>query len=127
MTQQKMIDLVRRYFYGVDNADFEIIVETMTDDCVFTVETHGVKLQGGEEIERMFLRLWGRHPSVKHQDFVYVADPGQGRIAARFSVVNTHHDGSLTHKSNCNFFELSDGRFSRIAVYMAGGNTLTPD
>jgi ketosteroid isomerase-like protein len=127
MTQQEMIDFVKRYFHGVDNADLEDIVETLTDDCVFTVETHGVKLQGVEEIEHMFLRLWGSHASVKHQDFVFVADPGQGRIAARFSVVNTHHDGSLTNKSNCNFFELRDGRFSRIAVYMAGENTLIPD
>ena len=127
MKQQEMIDLVEKYFTGVDNADFEVIVETLADDCVFSVETHGVKLQGVDEIERMFLRLWSSHATVKHQDFVYVADPGQGRIAARFSVVNTHHDGSLTNKSNCNFFELRDGRFSRIAVYMAGENTLIPD
>jgi ketosteroid isomerase-like protein len=127
MKQQEMIDLVEKYFTGVDNADFEVIVETLADDCVFSVETHGVKLQGVDEIERMFLRLWSSHAAVNHQDFVYVADPGQGRIAARFAVVNRHHDGSLTNKSNCNFFELRDGRFSRIAVYMAGENTLTPD
>ncbi|MDP7603359.1 MAG: nuclear transport factor 2 family protein [Alphaproteobacteria bacterium] len=126
MTQHEMIELVKRYFHGVDNTKFEAIAETLTDDCVFSVETHGVKLQGVAEIEGMFLRLWASFAAVKHQDFIYVADPGQGRIAARFAVVNTHHDGSLTNKSNCNFFELRDGRFSRIAVYMAGENTLTP-
>ena len=124
MTQQEMIDLVKRYFHGVDQEDFGAISETLTDDCVFTVETHGVKLQGIGEIERMFQRLWDNHAKVIHQHFVYVPAPDDGRIAARFAVLNTHHDGSQTHKSNCNFFEIRGRRFSRIAVYMAGENTL---
>ncbi len=74
----------------------------------------------------MFRRLWDNHESVSHQDFVYVPDPESGRIAVRFSVINTRHDGSKIYKSNCNFFEIRDGRFSRIAVYMAGENTLNP-
>ncbi len=124
MTRQEMIDLVKRYFQGVDQADFEAVTETLTDDCVFSVETHGVELQGIEEIEGMLRRLWTNHRSVRHENFSFVADLGESRIAARFQVVNTHHDGNLTHKSNCNFFEVRDGRFCRVAVYMAGENTL---
>jgi ketosteroid isomerase-like protein len=119
-----MTALVERYFGGVDAADFGAIAATLTDDCVFTVETHGVRLQGTGEIESMFQRLWNNHASVRHEDFVFVADPPADRIAVRFAVINTHHDGSRTHKSNCNFFEVRDGRFCRIAVYMAGDNTL---
>ena len=74
MTHQKKIGLVKRYIHGVDQEDFGAISETLTDDCVFTVETHD--------------------------------------------------DGSQTHKSNCNFFEIRGGRFSHIAVYMTGENTL---
>ncbi len=124
MTKQDMVDLVERYFYGVDRADIDVIRETLTHDCVFTVETHDVTLVGIEEIERMFNRLWTNHASVRHQDFVHVPDPDARRIAVRFSVINSHHDGSRTHKSNCNFFEIRDARFSRVAVYMAGENTL---
>ncbi len=124
MNETEMIDLVRRYFDGVDREDFATLSATLTDDCVFTVETHGVRLQGSAEIKAMFVRLWDNHASVRHQDFVYVPAPDNDRIAVRFAVVNTHHDGSLTHKSNCNFFEIRDGRFVRVAVYMAGENTL---
>ena len=124
MGRQEMIDLVRRYFTAVDGEDFAAIATTLADDCVFTVETHGVRLEGLAAIEAMFRRLWDAHESVEHRDFVYLADPGDGRIAAQFAVVNTHHDGALTHKSNCNFFEIRDGRFSRVAIYMAGENTL---
>ena len=124
MTENEMIDLVRRYFDGVDKEDFAAVNATLTDDCVFTVETHGVNLQGREEIKGMFMRLWDNHTSARHQDFVYVPAPNDDRIAVRFAVVNTDRDGNLTHKSNCNFFEICDGRFGRVAVYMAGENTL---
>ncbi len=124
MTKQQMIDLVLKYFDGVDNADFTKIRSTITDDCLFTVETHSVRLQGMTDIEAMFDRLWENHAEVCHKDFIFVPAPDEDRVAARFAVVNTHHDGSLTHKSNCNFFRVRGDRFSEIAVYMTGENTL---
>ena len=127
MTKQQIIDLVERYFQGVDAMDYGVIAETLDSECIITVETHGARFQGFAEIERMFRRLWDDHAAVSHRNFVFVPDPDEGRIAARFAVVNTHHDGSETHKSNCNFFEIRDGRFCRIAVYMAGDNTLISD
>ena len=122
-----MIDLVARYFSAVDREDVEAVNATLANDCVFTVETHGVRLEGHDAIAGMMRRLWANHAAVRHEDFVYVPAPDDGRIAVRFAVVNTHHDGGVTHKSNCNFFEISDGRFNRVAVYMAGANTLDTD
>ena len=127
MNEQDMVSLVARYFAGVDAEDYEAISATLAPDCLFTVETHGVKLQGHREIKDMLERLWSSHASVLHKDFVYTAAPDHNRIAVRFAVVNTHHDGSQTHKSNSNFFEIRDGVFSRISVYMAGENTLDTD
>ncbi len=124
MTRQDMIDLVNQYFSGVDGEDFQAITETLTSECIFTVETHGVRLQGHDQIKTMFDRLWSNHAAVRHQDFVHVASPAEGRIATRFQVINTHHDGQVTYKSNCNFFEIVDSRFASVAVYMAGQNTL---
>ena len=124
MDRRAMIDLVEAYFAAVDAEDFAAIRATLAEDCVFSVETHGIRLQGLDEMECMFRKLWADHASVRHGDFVHVAAPEDGRIATRFAVVNTLHDGALVHKSNCNFFEIEDGRFSRVAVYMAGENTL---
>ena len=120
-----MIELVGRYFAAVDGEDFAAIASTLTEDCVFTVETHAIRLEGLDRIREMFTRLWADHAAVRHYDFVHVAAPGAGRIATRFSVVNTHHNGTEIHKSNCNFFEIREGQFNRVAVYMAGENTLT--
>ena len=124
MKKAKIIALVEQYFAAVDGGNYRILSATLTDDCVFSVETHGVELRGLDEIKPMFDKLWSDHAVVQHKDFVHVPAPDEGRVATRFQVVNTHHDGTLVHKSNCNFFEIRDGKFSRVAVYMAGPNTL---
>ena len=124
MSRDELIALVQRYFAAVDGEDIDALLETLTEDCVFTVETHGVRLQGHAQIAGMLQRLWDSHLAVRHWQFVYVPDAEGGRAAVRFQVENTELDGSLTHKSNCNFFELRDGRFAAVAVYMAGPNTL---
>jgi len=127
MTRAELIELVERYFSAVDAEDWAVLSATLAAECVFSVETHGVRLDGIEAIEAMFRRLWSDHAAVRHQDFVHVPYPRKNRIASRFLVINTHHDGRLVHKSNCNFFEASRGRFDRVAVYMAGENTLDKD
>lgn len=124
MTKADQIALVERYFTAVDGEDLEGVLATLRSDCAFTVETHGVALSGHDEIAGMLRRLWANHRGVKHHGFTHVAEPEAGRIASRFSVENTELDGRITRKSNCNFFEIVEGRFARIAVYMAGPNTL---
>lgn len=124
MPDSTLETLVRRYFAGVDAADFEKVRATLAPDCLFTVETHGVRLEGIDAIRGMLRRLWDSHAAVEHRDFVFTTAPAEGRVAVRFAVVNTRHDGTLVHKSNANFFEARDGRFTRVSVYMAGDNTL---
>ena len=124
MGRDELVALVERYFASVDGEDFDILRSTLTDNCIFTVETHGIELNGIDAIASMFDRLWSDHASVHHTDFTHVSDPNGDRIASRFTVVNTELNGDLTYKSNCNFFEVDGDRFSRISVYMAGSNTL---
>lgn len=127
MQPPDQIALVETYFAAVDAEDLPGVLATLTPDCVFTVETHGIRLDGHDQITGMFERLWASHQSVQHDRFTHVPDPAGGRIASRFRVVNTETDGSLTYKSNCNFFEIEAGRFKAVAVYMAGPNTLTAE
>ena len=119
-----MIAMVERYFKGVDLESFEEIAATLTDNCTFSVETHGVKLQGNKAIKMMFDRLWSNHKSVEHKDFSFVVDTESQKIAAQCSVGNGELDGSTVYKSNCNFFTIKNGKFNSVAVYMAGPNTL---
>ena len=127
MQRDELVALVEKYFSSVDGEDFEALRSTLNDNCVFTVETHGIELKGIDAISVMFDRLWADHKAVQHKDFTHVPDADGGRIASRFTVVNTELNGDLTYKSNCNFFEVSGDLFSRVAVYMAGPNTLHSD
>ena len=116
--------MVTDYFNFVDSENLTSILELMTEDCSFNVETHGVKLKGLKQISTMFERLWDNHEWVKHDQFEWVEGRLQQDIAVRFKVTNKLHDGTLVHKSNCNFFTLQNGLFSTVRVYMAGVNTL---
>ena len=121
--RQMVID----YFNFVDSENLPSILELMAEDCLFNVETHGVKLQGINQISTMFERLWSNHEWVKHDKFEWVEGSLDQDIAVRFKVTNKLHDGTLVNKSNCNFFTLQNGLFSTVRVYMAGVNTLYKD
>ena len=120
-------DLVLRYFKGVDKEDINAILTTLTEDCVFSIETHKIKLVGHEEITSMFKRLWKNHKSVEHKEFYFVKDHMSNQVAVRFQVKNVLHNDQIVLKSNCNFFTLKNGIFSEVRVYMAGENTLNKE
>ena len=120
-------ELVLAYFKGVDEENIDAILETLTEDCVFSIETHGIKLVGHKEIISMFKRLWKNHKSVEHKEFYFVKDPIGNQIAVRFQVKNVLPDDQIVSKSNCNFLTLKDGIFSEVRVYMAGENTLNKE
>ena len=115
---------VINYFKGVDTQDIQLILSTLTSDCYFSVETHGVSISGSEEISQMFERLWANHEWVKHDQFEWVICESEKSIAVRFQVTNKLLNGQLVHKSNCNFFNCKQDLFSEVRVYMAGENTL---
>ena len=120
-------DLVLQYFKGVDEEDIDAILKTLTEDCVFSIETHRIKLVGHEEITSMFKRLWKNHKSVEHKEFNFVKDHMSNQVAVRFQVKNVLLNGQFMFKSNCNFFTLRDSLFSEVRVYMAGENTLNKE
>lgn len=120
-------DKVIDYFKGVDAQDIQLILSTLTSDCYFSVETHGVNMSGSKAISQMFERLWANHQWVKHDQFEWVICKSEEAIAVRFRVTNKLLNGQLVNKSNCNFFNCTQGLFSEVRVYMAGENTLDPN
>jgi hypothetical protein len=124
MTYQTLQGKVLTYFSGVDEQNIEMILKTLSKECIFTVETHNIKLIGHLAICGMFERLWAHHQWVRHDNFHFVTSHSGSDIAARFQVTNKLHNGNLVHKSNCNFFTVKDDLFSEVRVYMSGENTL---
>ena len=84
MKKIKSEELVLEYFKGVDEENIDAILNTLAEDCVFSVETHRVKLFGHKEIIEMFKRLWKNHASVEHKHFHFVKDTAASQVAVRF-------------------------------------------
>jgi len=110
--QKRVLD----YFRGVDQEDLALILTTLCQDCLFSVETHGIVLKGHQEISGMFQRLWSKHEWVRHDQFSFVENATNAEIATRFRVTNMLKTGQLVYKSNCNFFTLKDEKFHTVRV-----------
>ena len=67
MKKIKSEELVLEYFKGVDEENIDAILNTLPEDCFFSIETHGVKLFGHKEIIGMFKRLWRMDPLLKYR------------------------------------------------------------
>ena len=124
MRETKLKSMVIAYFCGVDDEDLPLLLGTLSEECVFSIETHGIKLIGHDAISGMFHRLWSNHKWVRHDQFSFVEDTQNETIAVRFKVTNQLPDDQLVHKSNCNFFTVKGNKFSEVRVYMSGENTL---
>ena len=128
MTPEALIALVERYFAAVDRMDLSATLACLAPDASFTIATFDTTYRGRDtEIRGMFQRLNARYARVWHCDFDHVV-MAPGRVASRFEVRNTLHDGTLQVKHNCNFFRLRDAAgapvFDEVFVYMSGVNSL---
>lgn len=125
LDERQLQELVERYFASVDRMDVAATLSCFTSDAHFCIANHGVSYRGrDDELRGMYERLNARYARVWHGHFDHVFDVPRQRVASRFRVENTTHDGQLLHKNNCNFFELRDGLFSEVFVYMSAENSL---
>jgi hypothetical protein len=58
-----------------------------------------------------------------HHDFIHSPSAVTGRIASQFTVTYSG-PGAPEPKSNANVFTMAGGQITRIAVYMAGANSI---
>jgi ketosteroid isomerase-like protein len=116
--------LVERYFSAVDRMDVAQTLACFAPDAHFCIANHGVSYRGHEALRGMYERLNARYARVWHGDFDHVVDVPAQRVASRFRVENTTHQGERLYKNNANVFRLEAGLFKEVFVYMSGENSL---
>jgi len=125
LSASQLVALVEGYFSAVDRKDVEGTLICFAANAQFAIANHDVFYEGREiQIRGMYDRLNERYAKVWHGDFKHTVDVAAQRIASRFRVENITHEGDKLVKNNCNFFELKDGLFTAVYVYMAGENSL---
>lgn len=117
--------LVERYFAAVDRMDLAATLACFEPQAQFSIANHELHRRGRDtELRAMFEGLNQRYARVWHGDFDHVIDVPAQRVASRFTVRNTTHEGQELVKRNCNFFSVRDGQFFEVRVYMSGDNSL---
>jgi ketosteroid isomerase-like protein len=122
----QLVTLIETYFSAVDRKDVDGTLACFAPDARFAIANHGVSYKGRElQIRGMYERLNERYAKVWHGDFTHTVDLAAQRVASRFRVENITHKGEKLVKNNCNFFEVRDGLFTAVYVYMTGENSLS--
>lgn len=123
MTDDELTALAMRYFAALDARDPDALADTLAEDCVVTIETHGVTYNGRQAIRDLFSTRWEGPLRAVHHDFTHTPSASTGRIASQLSATYSGPDAP-TPKSNANIFTMADGKITRLAVYMAGANSI---
>jgi ketosteroid isomerase-like protein len=113
------------YFGNVDKKNMDGVLANFHEGASLTVPTDPIVHEGREQgIRAMFQTLFDSYDEIWHGDFECTADEASQSIAARFNVYLKSPDGTEVKLSNCNFWYVEDGKFSRVFVYMSGPNVL---
>lgn len=123
MTNEDLTDLAMRYFSALDARNPDALAETLAEDCALTIETHAITHAGRAAIRELFATRWQGPLRAVHHDFTHSPSASTGRIASQFTVTYSGPDAPEP-KSNANVFSMQDGQITRIAVYMAGANSI---
>ena len=125
LNREELIALVEdAYFHNVDNKNLEPAVACFADDAELRIQSAHVSHTGHDQIRRMFRDFMGATGIIYHGDFTHVVDVERQWIASQFVARNGYDDGRHVEMRNCNFFQVEDGRFKRVTIYMTDENPL---
>ncbi|MFK7967531.1 MAG: nuclear transport factor 2 family protein [Burkholderiaceae bacterium] len=124
LNRQELIDLVvNKYFSNVDGKNHQLVLDCFAEDAVLRVQSADVEHHGHEGIGRMFSDFMNT-PTIHHGDFTHIVDVEAQTIASQFVAINTYDDGGRVEMRNCNFFDVENGLFKRVTIYMTDENPL---
>ena len=124
-TYGQLVDLVERYFAALDDGDLETVLDSYTEDAIFTIQSaHSPHVGRDTGIRSMYSDYIASYAKIRHVHFRHVVDVENQRIASQFRAEMSDHEGAETVLTSSNFFYVEDGRFSRVYVYMSDGKNV---
>ncbi|KAI9924681.1 hypothetical protein ASPWEDRAFT_172355 [Aspergillus wentii DTO 134E9] len=112
------------YFQAVDTRNIDLVISLFAPDATFTVVTANMTFTGTNEIRRMFTDFIANSKTLSHTITSLVVDEKAGKVATEQDYVGESVDGTRSALHNCNFFDVVDGRFTRVVVWMSGASPL---
>ena len=125
LNRAELIALVEdAYFSNVDSKSLESALACFAEDAELRIQSAHVSHVGHDQIRRMFRDFMGATKIIYHGNFSHVVDVDNQWIASQFVARNDYDDGGQVEMRNCNFFQVEDGRFKRVTIYMTDENPL---
>ncbi|KAE8356234.1 hypothetical protein BDV28DRAFT_145417 [Aspergillus coremiiformis] len=125
LTHAQLAGLTTSFFKAVDAKDIDGVVSHFAPDATLTVQTDHITFTGKDNIRRMFDDFFNNSPQMIHEIKSMVVDEANGKVATQQRYTGELLDGTKNDMYNCNFFDVgSDGKFTRVVVWMAGTNPL---
>lgn len=109
---------VETFFKKLNAHDLDAVMENIAEDCEMRIPSSNFTYTGKAALRDHLDDFLSSFPVINFRDFIVVADPVESRLAVRFNISLTEEDGTETHMSNCNFFEVDkDGRLVDILIF----------
>lgn len=119
LSRDNLIDAgVANFFKKLNAHDLDGVMEGIADECEMRIPSSGFTYTGKAALREHLDDFLTSFPIVNFRDFIVASDPVEGRLAVRFNISLTEDDGTETHMSNCNFFEVNEaGKLTDILIF----------
>lgn len=109
---------IDNFFLKLNAHDLDGVMEGIAEECEMRIPSSNFTYTGKQALRDHLHDFTSSFPVINFRDFIAVADVEAGRLAVRFNISLTEDDGTETHMSNCNFFEMDEeGRLTDILIY----------
>ncbi len=119
ITREQLITSgVENFFKKLNAHDLDGVMAGIAEDCEMRIPSSNFTYTGKTALRDHLDDFLQSFPVVNFRDFIVVSDPVESRLAVRFNISLTEDDGTQTHMSNCNFFEVDEkGLLTDILIF----------
>ncbi len=109
---------IDNFFLKLNAHDLDGAMQGIAPECEMRIPSSNFTYTGWDALRDHLDDFVSSFPVINFRDFIAVADPVDNRLAVRFNISLTEEDGTQTHMSNCNFFEVNDdGLLTDILIF----------
>ena len=109
---------VENFFKKLNAHDLEGVMQGIAEECEMRIPSSDFTYTGKAALREHLDDFLKSFPVVNFRDFIVASDPVESRLAVRFNISLAEDDGTETHMSNCNFFEVDEaGLLTDILIF----------
>jgi limonene-1,2-epoxide hydrolase len=109
---------IDNFFLQLNARDLDGVMKGIADECEMRIPSSNFTYTGKQALRDHLEDFISSFVTINFRDFIAVADVTEQRLAVRFNISLIEEDGTETHMSNCNFFEVNDdGILTDILIF----------